>query len=156
MNISDHFSTNQKFNIKKAKSKHGTIHVWLFCNGNILIKRIDQSAKKIDIEDLTLSTDTIDDILHEIEYEWSILCSFNDLQEIYNFEYSQDDSRVAIRGYILNVKLTEEQIALVQEKYNGYFINCDELDDRFKNLSKDWICKEAFYLLIDHLYINRI
>ena len=126
--------TNFKFNI------------WLVNTlGYILIRKDANQYTPIRLNNLTLEAASLDDLIRQVEVNWGILCSKEDLKEIYSINTSNE----IVWGNILMLNLSWEQKSLIESKYNGVFVNYRELEGMLPELQEDY--KEALYYLIAEL-----
>lgn len=136
------YSINQNI-----KSNDSICSIWLVNkNGDILIKNIN-NKELLDISDVTLKADSLYNLVRSIEDKWGIMILSENLEEIHTFRNDLGYFTV----YILKMTLNREAELLVEEKFNGIFVNFRDIDARFNYSRKTPEFLESFTALVAKL-----
>jgi hypothetical protein len=123
-------------------------NIWLVNTfGYVLIDKSAKFSNPIHINNLTLESDNLDDLIKLVETSWGILCSKEDLKLIYSIH---SDSEIT-KGNLLMLNLSWDQKTLIENRCGGKFVNYRELEDKFGEHIEDDNLKESFYSLIAEL-----
>jgi len=116
--------------------------IWLVDQqGEILIKKHGKRMKNLSSSDLTVESDNYPNMIKQIELEWGIGCTDENIKEIYNFESSDEKGTI----YVLELDLDTELKECLIDKTGGKLIGFQDLD-RYIDYSINPEEKEASFL----------
>lgn len=142
-----------KVSEKEAKYEAGNsdknVLLWVVnSDGAILLRnpKREQSANSPQkICELTLEADHLKDLLFKIEKETGILTSDHNIHKIKNASKTYD-------VYFLNINLDKHHKEVVENHYNGKFIDYREIMNSLRGVKITSTCKESLLNLISTLY----
>lgn len=133
----------------EAGNSDKSVLLWVVnSDGTILLhspKEKDSSHLPQKICELTLEANNLKDLLFKFEKETGILISDHNIHKIKNSSKTYD-------VYFLNINLDKMHKELVEEHYNGKFIDYREIMNFLKGTKITNSCKESLLNLISTLY----
>lgn len=139
-------------------SKKDIFNIWLIHkNGKILIKDFDRAGKSIKADDLTISANTTNQVLEQIEEEWRILSSISNLEKIYEFKENNNSS--LIHTYLLELDLNDELELFIQDRSRSSFVFYNDLQRYLNNANFNNALKEELgkvFEIMDERYFAKV
>jgi hypothetical protein len=118
-------------------------------DGSILLKRQSPSVEISELCSMTINTNALEEALFKLENDAGILCHSENVRKIY--EYSSMESDILFDVFFLTVNLDEEQMEIVEDRFNGKFIYFRDIMNNLSTNSISNECKEALINLLDVL-----
>ena len=110
------------------------LNIWLVDKaGFVLVKNFSSNNSIMSIDDLSIQASDTISLLKEVESQWRILCTENQIKKINSFS----NAEMTISVYKLVSNFSSEEEELITENYNGKFIHYTELNDYLKNCTDD-------------------
>jgi 6-phosphogluconate dehydrogenase (decarboxylating) len=140
------------YDAANARVNQPRAQVWIITpHGDVLVKSIDQTTEVLTIAQVTIDAEGVSSAIKSIEKSTNVLCSSDNLSEIYSLDINTEHTPAKANGYTLCIRLDEEHKSLIEDTFKGKFIDYKELTNYFAGFSIDISLKEALLNLISSL-----
>lgn len=151
---------NADINPIKSKAKNGRlinkqknkIQIWIsYLYGNILIKNLQYTIKKLNISDITIEEERIDRALIKLRKIVNYDVKMEHLEQIYCYE-SEEEVGTNVTGYIFKVSSHEESDMILMIKHCwGEFVSYKNIEDVIIGRKRTDAFREAYTYLLTYM-----